>query len=58
VARCPIFPDGIRLAMINESVSVAELLPEFGSVIPAGRLTVAALLKGPVGDATTIAFTV
>ena len=40
------------------SVSVAELLPGVGSVVPAGTLTVAVLDNVPVAAALTLAVTV
>jgi hypothetical protein len=40
------------------SVSVAELLPEVGSVTPAGALTVAVFDRLPDADAATTALTV
>jgi hypothetical protein len=38
-------------------VSVAELLPVFGSVVPAGAATVAVFTKFPVVDAGTATVT-
>jgi hypothetical protein len=42
----------------SASVSVAELLPVFGSVVPAGAVTVAVSTKEPVADELTVAVTV
>src|SRR5436305_5622570 len=43
---------------INVSVSVAELLPGVGSVVPAGAATFAVLLRLPVAEAEMLAVTV
>ena len=42
----------------NESTSVAELLPVFGSVVDGGAEIVAVLVNEPVVDASTSAVTV
>jgi hypothetical protein len=43
---------------VNESVSVAELLPEAGSVMPAPTETVAVLVSEPVAPGATVPLTV
>src|SRR4026208_719382 len=43
---------------VNVSVSVAELLPGFGSVVPAGGVTVAVLTRVPVALADILQVTV
>jgi hypothetical protein len=43
---------------VSVSVSVALLFPVDGSVTPAGAVTVAVLLRLPVADGETTAFTV
>ncbi len=43
---------------VNESVSVAVLLPDAGSVTPAPTETVAVLVSEPVAPAATVAVTV
>ena len=40
---------------VNVSVSVAELLARFGSVVPPGAVTVAVLASVPVADAEMLA---
>ena len=43
---------------VNVSVSVAELLAPFGSVVPPGAATVAVFTRVPVADAEIVADTV
>jgi hypothetical protein len=42
----------------SEFVSVAELLPAVGSVVPTGAVMVAVLLSDPVADAAIVAVSV